>query len=148
MDNLSVLNGDDGDQPVVVGRAGSQNLSVHFVFENHDAAILIGARNTRVRNTGVLNSWVHNECVAGVKANTLAISGKAGDQICASSNDERPARKVITGLEDCIVGKRVEIMLAIDKSAQALHDNFKERIQGFVSCIFCFWHWRASSGAE
>src|ERR1700722_16793495 len=134
MDNLSVLNGDDGDQPVVVGHVGSQNLAVHFVFENHNAAILMGARKTRVRNTGVLNSWVQHECVAGVKANTLAISGKARDQICASSNNERPTWKLITGLEDCIVGKRVEIMLAIDESAQALHDNFKEWIQGFVSC--------------
>lgn len=79
---------------------------------------------------------VHNERVAGVNADGFAVSGEASDEIGASSNDEWPAREVITGLEDCILGKRVEIMLAIDKPAEALHDNFKERIHGFVSWIF------------
>src|ERR1700722_11425020 len=100
MDDLSILNGDDGDQPVVVGRAGSKNLAVYFVFKNHDATILAGVRN----------SWMHNERVAGVNMDTFAVSREAGDQIGASSNDERPAREVITGLEDCIVGKRVEVV--------------------------------------
>jgi hypothetical protein len=132
MNNFSVLNCNDGDQPVVIGCAGSKNLAVYFVFEDYDASIL----------TGVRNSGMHNEPVAGMNVNGFAVSREAGDQISASSNNERPAREVITGLEDCIVGKRVEIVLAIDKSAQALHDNFKEWIQGFVRCIFCFWHWR------
>jgi hypothetical protein len=126
MDDFSVPNGDDGDQPVIVGRAGCKDFTVHFVFEDHDAAILARAHN----------SGVHNERVAGVKADGFAVSGKAGDQICASSNDERPARELITGLEDGIVGKRVEIMIAIDKSAQTFHDNLKEWIQGFVRWIF------------
>ena len=121
MDDLAVLNGDDGDEPVVVGRAGCENLAVYFVFKDHDAGVLTA---------------VYDESVTGVNADGFAISGEAGDEIGASSNDERPAREVITGLEDCIVGKRVEIMLAIDEPAQALHDNFKERIHGLVSWIF------------
>jgi hypothetical protein len=94
---------------------------VYFVFEDHD--------------TGILTA-VHNERVTGVNVDGLAVSGETGDQVIAASNDEGPAREVITGLEDRIVGKRVEIMLAVDRAAQALHDNFKEGIHGFVSWIF------------
>jgi hypothetical protein len=71
-----------------------------------------------------------------VNADGFAVSRETGDQVIAASNDERPAREVITGLENCIVGKRVEIMLAVDKPAEALHDDIKERIHGFVIWIF------------
>ena len=91
-----------------------------LVFEDHD--------------TGVLAA-MHNERVSGMNADGLAISGEDGDEIGAALNDDRPAWEVITGLEDSVVGKRLEIMFAIDKPAQALHDNFKKRIQVFVIWI-------------
>ncbi len=39
MDDLSVLNRDDRDEPVVIGRSTRKNRAVHFVLENHDATI-------------------------------------------------------------------------------------------------------------
>src|SRR4029077_21097370 len=39
MDDLSLLNRDHRNEPVVIGCAARKNLAVHFVFQNHDATI-------------------------------------------------------------------------------------------------------------
>ena len=39
MYDLSVLNSDDGDEPIVVRRTRRKYLSVNFVFEDHNATI-------------------------------------------------------------------------------------------------------------
>src|SRR5271169_1039605 len=102
MNDFSVLNRDDRNEPVVVGRTARENFTVHFVFEDHDATIV---------------RTMHNERVAGVKLDRLAVSGVAGDQIGSTSNSQRPAGKLISELEKCVFGNRVEIMVAINKSA-------------------------------
>jgi hypothetical protein len=48
MDDLSVRDRYDGNEPVVVGRASREDLAVYFVFEDHNATVL---------------SLVHNESV-------------------------------------------------------------------------------------
>jgi hypothetical protein len=72
---------------------------MNFAFEYHDATIFAA---------------VHNQCVAGVKLDRLAIPGEASDQIGSSSNRDRPIREVVAGLEHRFFGKRFEIMLAIN----------------------------------
>ena len=101
MDDLSVLNRDDRDEPVVIGCATRKNRAVHFVLEDHDATVL---------------TEVHNKCIAGVKLDRLAVSGEASHQIGASSNRRGPAGEVIARFEDRVFGKRVEIVFAIDES--------------------------------
>src|SRR5580700_419475 len=102
MNDFSVINRDDRNEPVVVVRAARENFPVHFVFEDHDATIL---------------RTMHNKRVAGVKLDRLAVSREASHQICSPSNRQWPTGKVISELEECVFGNRVEIMVAINKSA-------------------------------
>src|SRR5580700_1174002 len=102
MHDLSFLNRYDRDKPVVIGRTARKNFAVHFVLEDHDATILRA---------------MHNKCVAGVKLDRLAVSRVASHQIGSSSNRQRPTGKVISELEECVFGNRVEIIIAINESA-------------------------------
>ena len=74
---------------------------------------------------------MHNQCVAGVKLDGLAVSREAGHQVGSPSNRHRPTREVVAGLEYCIIGERVEVVFAINQSTQASQDDFEEWIQGF-----------------
>src|ERR1700733_2023651 len=116
MHDLSVVDRYDGDESIVVGRAGGKNCAVHFVLEDHDATIL------RV---------VHNKRVAGMELDRLAVSFEAGDQIGSTSNCRRPAWEVIAEFEECVIGNRVEIMFAVNEAAQTLLDDCEKRIESF-----------------
>src|ERR1700730_352771 len=59
MNDLSILDGDDRDEPVVIACATGENSSVHFVLQDHDATILRA---------------MHNECIAGVELDRHAVS--------------------------------------------------------------------------
>src|ERR1700751_5026721 len=102
MNDFSVLNRDDRNEPVVVGRAARKNFPVHFVFEDDDATVL---------------TTMHQKRVAGVKLDGLAVSREASQQIGSPSNRQRPTGKVISELEKCVFGNRVEKMVAINESA-------------------------------
>src|ERR1700685_2333539 len=114
MHDFSLLNCDDRDESIFVRAASGKDFAVDFIFEDDDATVLRA---------------VHDESVGGVNLDRLAVSGKTRHQIGAPSNRCRPARKVIERLEDCVFGERVEIMIAVDQTAQAFLDNFKERIE-------------------
>src|ERR1700676_3212917 len=102
MNDFSVLNRDDRDEPVVVGRTARENCPVHFVFEDHHATVL---------------RTMHNKRVAGVKLDRLAVSREASHQVGSSSDRQRPTRKTISELEESVFANRVEIVVAITKSA-------------------------------
>jgi hypothetical protein len=125
MDDFSVLNRDDRDEPIVVGCATRKNLAAYFVFEDHDAIILAAMRD---------------KCVAGVKLDRLAVSAEACYQIGSTSNRQRPTGEAIAGFEDCVFGKRIEIMIAIDGPLQTLHDDFEKRIDSFKNSVLGFCH--------
>ena len=125
MDDLSPLNRDSRDEPVVIGCATRKNHAMHFVLENHNATI------PRV---------VHNKCVARVELDRLAVSAEAGYQIGASSNYRRPTGKVIARFENRVFGKRVEIVFAINEFPYALHDDSEERIESFKTFVLGFCH--------
>ena len=65
MDDLSVLNRDDRDEPIVIGCATRKNLAVHVVLKDHDATVLTA---------------VHNKRVAGVQLDRLAVSREVRHQ--------------------------------------------------------------------
>src|SRR5690349_12649773 len=125
MDDLSVLNRDDRDEPVVIGCSTRKNRAVHFVLENHDATILRA---------------MHHKCVTGVKLDRLAVSGEACHQIGATSYRRRPAWKVIARFEECVFGKRVEIVFAVYKSLQTFQDDSEKGIESFKHFILGFCH--------
>lgn len=103
MNNLSVLDGDDRDEPVVIGRTIRKNRSVHFVLENHHATIL---------------GPMHNQCVAGVKRDSLSVSLEASYQVGSPSNRHRLTWEVITGLEDCIFfSEHIKIVFTVNELA-------------------------------
>src|SRR5580700_5504215 len=125
MDDLPVLNPEYRDEPIVIGSATRNNLAAHVTFKDYDATVLTA---------------VYNKCVAGVKLDYFAVSREASHQIGASSNRRGPAGKAIAGFEDCVIGKRIEIVFAVNESAQAFHDHFKEGVESFKDCIFGFCH--------
>src|SRR5580692_8442414 len=133
MDDSSVFNGDNRNEPVVVGSAARKNRAMHFIFDDDDATVL-----------GAMNS----QCIARVKLDRLPISGEAGHQIGSPLNRHRPTWEVIAGFENCFFGKHVEIMLAVNQSTQPPQDDFEEWIQGlkdfvvrflFHKCTFRLW---------
>jgi hypothetical protein len=93
--------------PLTRGVPTRKHFAVHFVLKDHDATVL-GA--------------VHHKCFAGVKRDRLAVSREACHEIGSSSNRHWPARKVIAGLEDRVIGQRIEIMFAIKQPGQAVED--------------------------
>src|SRR5260370_39154279 len=97
MNDFSVLNRDDRDEPVVIGRTARKNFAVHFVLQDHDATILRA---------------MHNKCVTGVKLDRLAVSREASHQIGSSSNRPGPTGKGISELQACVLSNRVGIMVA------------------------------------
>ena len=75
---------------------------MHFVLQDHDAKIL---------------SATYDKRVTGVKLDCLAVSRKAGHQIGSSSNRHRPSRELVERFEDHIIGKHIEIVIAVNKLA-------------------------------
>src|SRR5260370_2602961 len=102
MSDLSILNGDDRDEPVVIACTTGENSSVHFVLQDHDATILRA---------------MHNKCIAGVKLDRLAVSREGSHQVGSLSNGPRPTGAVIAGLKGCVFGERIKIMFALNESA-------------------------------
>src|SRR5260370_40663437 len=105
MNDFSVLNRDDRNEPVVVGRTARENFPVHFVFEDHDTTIL---------------RTMHNKRVAGVKLDRLAVSREASHQIGSYSNRQRPTPKTISELEEYVLGTPGEIISHTKHTREAL----------------------------
>jgi hypothetical protein len=100
--DLSVVDRDDGEEPVVVWNACRENRTVHFAFEDNNTAVL---------------SMMHDKLISRMQPDIVAIPGKLSHQIGPSLNRSRPTRKVIEKLEKSLIGNRVEIMLAINEAA-------------------------------
>src|SRR5271170_2598120 len=108
MHDLPVLNRDDRNEPVVIRRAGRENLSMYFVFEDHDATILCR---------------MHDKPVAAMKPDAVAVPGEGGHEIGAALNRLRPTGKVVAGFINCILGKGVEIVFAVNQSTETFQDD-------------------------
>jgi hypothetical protein len=102
MNDLSILHGNDRDEPVVIACAPGENSSVHFVLQDHDAIILRA---------------VHNKCIAGVKLDRLAVSREGSHSVGSPSDGRRPTGEVIAGLKGCVFGECVEIVFTVNESA-------------------------------
>src|ERR1700692_774272 len=95
MDDLSVLDGDDRYEPVVVGNATRKDCAVHLVFENCDATTL---------------GMVYNKSVGGVQPDVVAIPRELSHQVSSASNRWRPPRNAIAKLKKRVLCNRVEIV--------------------------------------
>ena len=47
---------------------------------------------------------------------------------------------MIAGLEDGVIGERIEIVFPVNQPAQASEDDFEEWIQRFKNCVFGFFY--------
>ena len=112
--NLPVLDSNDRDEPVVVGCAGSDDLTVHIVFEDH--------------YTSILRS-MHDERVRAVERDVVAVARVKCHQCFATIKLLWPSRKNISKLEDRVVGNGIEIMVAVDLTGQTLLDYVEERVE-------------------
>jgi hypothetical protein len=75
MNDFSVLNRDDRDEPVIIEGTIRKNPSVYLILEDHDATVLRA---------------VHNKCVAGVKLDRRNRSAPSfQSQYCLKSTGER-----------------------------------------------------------
>jgi hypothetical protein len=102
MNDLSILNGDDRDEPVVIGHTTGENCSVHFVLQDHNATILRA---------------MDYKCIARVELDRLAVSREGSHQVGSPWNVYGPTREVIAGLKDCLFGERIKIVFAVNESA-------------------------------
>ena len=112
--NLAVLDSNDRDEPVVVGCAGSDDLTVHIVFEDHYTSIL---------------GSMHNERVRAVEEDVVAVARIKCHQCFATIKLLWPSRKNISKLEDRVLGYGIEMMVAIDLTGQTLLDYVEERVE-------------------
>lgn len=60
---------------------------------------------------------MHNQRVTGVKLDVVAISGVQRHQVSAPSDRQRPTGKVVAELKDCILGNRIEVVIAVNEFA-------------------------------
>src|SRR6266702_5726765 len=136
--NLAVLDGNDRDEPVVVGCAGSNNLTVHIVFEDHYTSIL---------------GSMHDERVRAMQEDVVTVARIKCHQCFATINLLWPSRENISKLEDRVVGDGIEIVVAIDLTGQTLLDYIEERVERREGLVLRIGHdcflavvWRDSVG--
>ena len=65
----------------------------------------------------------------------LAVPGKRGHQVVTASDRLRPAGKVVVGFINCILGKGVEVVLAVLEATPAFPHNFEKGIKCFEGCV-------------
>src|SRR5882762_8646541 len=123
--NLAVPDGNDRDEPVVVGCAGSDNLTVHLVFEDHYTSIL---------------GLMHDERVRAVQQDVVAVTRIKCHQCFATINLLWPSRENISKLEDRVVGNGIEIMIAIDMTGQTPLDYVEERVERGEGLVLWIGH--------
>src|SRR6202047_5670717 len=123
--NLAVLDSHDRYEPVVVGDAGSDNLTVHLLFEDHYTSIL---------------GSMHDERVRAVQDDVVAIAGIKGHQCFATINLLWPSRENISKLEDRVLRNGIEIMVAIDLTGQTLLDDIEERVERREGLVLWIGH--------
>jgi ferredoxin-NADP reductase len=71
-------------------------------------------------------------------ARELARRGKSFEVHYATHSRERMAFR--DAVEGYVFGNRIEIMIAINESASALHDDSEERIESFKNFVLGFCH--------
>src|SRR3984957_18398253 len=125
MHDLAVPDGHDRDESVVVGCAGSDNPTVHFVFED--------------RYTSVPGS-MHDERVRAVQQDVVAVARIKCHQCFATIKLLRPTRENISKLEDRVVGNCIEVMVAIDQTGQTLLDYVEERVERREGLVLWIGH--------
>src|ERR1700730_2029142 len=123
--NLAVLNSHDRYEPVVIGCAGSDNLTVHLVFEDHYTSIL---------------GSMHDERVRAVQEDVVAVACIKCHQCFATIELLWPSRENISKLEDRVLGNGIEIMFAIDLTGQTLLHYVEERVERREGLVLWIGH--------
>jgi hypothetical protein len=88
VDDLLVLDRDDGDEPVVVGHARRDDPAVHLVLQDYDARILRA---------------VNDEPAGGVEPDVVSVARELVHQARSAPNDPGPTREVVEELEEGVL---------------------------------------------
>jgi hypothetical protein len=119
------FDGYDRDEPVVVRVAGADFLPMHLIFEDEDARVL---------------RTVHHEPIPTVQDCAVAVSGVERHQRLTPLNLRRKARENISIFENRVFGDRVEVVVAIDRTGQPLHDDVEEWVERHECSVFGVGH--------
>ena len=114
MHDLAVLDGNDGDEAVVVGGTGPDYFTVYLVFNNHDTGILRSVRYKRIR---------------AMQEDVAAIAHKERHERLPTIKSLGPSWEDISKLEHRVMGNGIEIMVAVDQAGQTLLDYVEERVE-------------------
>jgi len=112
--NLAILDGDDRDEPVVIGCASRDHVAMHLVFDDHDTRILGSVDDERVR---------------AVKDDIVTIARIEHHERVTTAECPRPSGENISKLEFSVVGDGIKIVVAIDETDQTLLDYAEERVE-------------------
>jgi len=97
--DLSVLDGNDRDEPVVVLGAGRQNLTMDIVFDDDNARVLRS---------------VHDELISAVEDDVVAVARIECHQGVTTTNCLGPSGEMISKFKLRVIDDGVEIVVAVD----------------------------------
>src|SRR5580704_9785797 len=103
---------------------------MHLIFDDYDAWVLRS---------------VHDERVPAVQDGAVAVSGIERHQRITPLNLRRKAREDISIFEHRVVGDRFEVVVAIDRTGQPLHDDVEEWVERHERGVFGIGHELAPS---
>src|ERR1700675_1717753 len=83
---------------------------------------------------------MHRQRIAALKPDAVAVAGIEGDEVRPAPYLLRPAGHVVAKLEEAVVGKRIEILLAVPILRNSPHDDGEERSQRVKRPIIVFGH--------
>src|SRR6266446_1913945 len=87
---------------------------MHLIFEDEDARVLRS---------------VHDEPIPAVQDSAVAVAGVERHQRATPLDLRRKAREDIAIFEHRVVGDGIEVVVAIDRTGQPLHDDVEERVE-------------------
>src|ERR1700732_1308152 len=81
---------------------------------------------------------MHRQRIAALKPDAVAVAGIEGHEVRPAPYLLRPVGHVVTKLEEDVVGKRIEVVLAVRIFRKSLHDDGEERIESVKRTIIVF----------
>src|ERR1700731_4517452 len=88
---------------------------------------------------------MHRQRISALKPDAVSVAGIEGHEVRPAPYLLRPAGHVVAKLEEDVVGKRIEIVLAVRIFRKSLHDDGEERIEPVKRTIIVFGHLRRKS---
>src|SRR3984885_10444811 len=125
MNDLAICDGDNRDEPIIVRCPGPDLFPMHLVFEDQDAWLLRA---------------MHDERIPAMQNRAVSVSGVERHQCVTAHDLRREAWEYISKFEYGVLSDRVEVVLAIDRAGEPLHDDVEERVERHERGVFGIGH--------